>query len=231
MKNFYTFIWISSVLYSAPALAFGGEVDSAKGSEGNFTGVITYDVLVESKSPLVSTETLQHMYGTTVHMYIGDGEYKLVFDGDSTIEVIYRGGENRQYVLMGNSDSMLWRTADNYDSKFIATRSTEDAVIVLDRHCDSYSIETDWGAITYFYDPSIKMDPSPYRGHGFNYFNVYLRHSHAPYLKYLYDGPTMKMTLTAKKIEDRPVDPGIFEPLPLPLASLDLPSVCNLKKR
>lgn len=207
----------------------GGEVDSASRKSESFTGVITYDVSVESKLPFVDNETLQRMYGNTMRFFIGSQGYKLVFDGDSAIEVLYNVRENRQYILVGGRDSLLWRTADNYDSKFIATRTAEDAVIVLGRHCDSYSIETDWGAVTFFYDPTLQLDHRPYRGHGFNYFNVYLRHAKSPYLKYLYDGPSMKMLLTAREIESRQIDEMLFAPETMPLASLDLLPVCIIK--
>src|SRR5688500_14980917 len=127
MKYIYILLWVLNISYGTAC--FGGDSDSAKERQPLFTGVITYDVVVESKNPLVTNQLLSGMYGRTMKMYFGPEGYKLIFEGDSSIEVLYLTSENRQYLKIGANDSLLWRTAENYDSKFIATRSNRDATI------------------------------------------------------------------------------------------------------
>ena len=81
---------------------------------------------------------------------------------------------------------------------------------MLDYSCDAYSIQTDWGLTTYYYSPELKLNPRNFSHHIFNYFNIYVKHARAPYLKYVYNGPTFKMTLVATEVKKEDLDETAF---------------------
>ena len=175
-----------------------------------FSGKITYAVIIESKCPLVDSRTLQEKYGSTMTLYIRPGDYKMVYDGTSVKEVLYRGKENKQFIYLDEADSVLWRSCRPQDRKFVRTFKRQDQCFIMDRECDAFSIETPNSTTTYLYDPRLRLSPRYFRYHGVDHFNTYLRRARAPYLKCVFDGPLYKKTLIATNIEEMELEDEIF---------------------
>lgn len=226
MRNKHPLSVCVLILASFLALSFrpgkdGEDLENSHASR-EFCGKITYTVILESKCPLLDTHKLQEMYGNTMVMYIKNGAYKMVYNGTAVKEVLYLGEQNKQFFVMDQSDSLLWRTCRKIKHADLRTYSRRMQSNVLDRNCDAFSIENDWSTTTYLFDPHMKLNPRYFRDHGFDYFNTYLRHARAPYLKCVYDGPDYKKTLIATEIEETDLSDDIFTVNDMPLVSNEL---------
>lgn len=215
------FIVLLLLLISSTAFSPKKEKDEGVYGRG-FSGKITYTVLIESKCPLISTKELQEMFGHTMVMYIQNGKYRMVYDGSYIKEEIYIGEENKNFVWITQSDSILWRNCKRNDSKTLRTFYTRGFDYILDRQCDGFSIQTDWATISYIYDPDMFLDPASFKDDGFEYFNKYLRKARAPFLKYVYDGPIFKKTLIATEVEETDLDDDTFKLMDMPVATSEL---------
>ncbi|MGZ5303347.1 MAG: hypothetical protein ACXWDO_04495 [Bacteroidia bacterium] len=177
---------------------------------------------MEAINPMLSTHQLQGMFGDTMKLYLKDNNYKMVFTGSYAREILYAGNENKHYISLGPADSLMWRSCNENASSVVYVKALENADYVLDYECNSYTIQTDWGITTYYYSPLLKLDPKKYNQHVFNNFNVYVKHARAPYLKYVYTGPSFKLTLIAVNIETENLENTDFEAVWKPTAHKDL---------
>lgn len=219
MRNFYIFLCWLICLQPLRAQTV------PENSGGYFEGVITYRLLIEAKNPTLSTRNLQAMFGDTMKLFLKDNNYKMVFSGSYAREILYAGKENKHFISLGPVDSLMWRYCNENASSVIYVQSAENTDLVLDYACNSYFIQTDWGFTTYYFSPQLKLNPKQYNQHVFNNFNVYVKHARAPYLKYVYTGPSFKLTLVAVNIEQQALDLAVFDPVWKPVAINDVTEV------
>jgi hypothetical protein len=198
----------------------GGEEETeTKPFSKAFCGKITYTVIVESKCPLLDTRKLQKMFGTSMTLYIKDGAYKMMYNGTAVKEVLYVGKENKQFIVMGETDSVLWRKCTKISGGGIRTYMRREQCSVMNHECDALSIENDWSTTTYLFDPKMRLNPKDFKNHGFDYLNTYIRKARAPYLKCVYDGPDYKTTMIATDVEEMELNDDIFQLGDLPVMS------------
>ncbi len=193
----------------------------AQGNKQDFEGIITYRLIIEAKNPMLNTRNLQAMFGDTMRLYLKENNYKMAFTGTYAREILYTGDENKHYITLGPIDSLVWRYCNEHASSAIYTSSTENAGYIMDYKCNSYAIQTDWGLTTYYYSPQLKLDPKKYKQHIFNYFNVYVQYAQAPYLKYVYSGPSFKLTLVAVDIQKQQIERTAFHAKWSPVSTAD----------
>jgi hypothetical protein len=182
-----------------------------------FEGTITYDVKVESKTPNISSEELQELYGTTMTKYFKDGNFKMVYNGKDINTIYFINKDNNEYDYRNGIDTLFVTSYDTAIRKLTSSTVGEGETI-LNRKCKSLIHQTDSTANYYWYDPSLYINPKNFEKSLYSFTDVYFEQAKSPWLKFKYDGENLRITYTAVKIKEENLKDNIFTLPNLPLA-------------
>ncbi|HYV95394.1 MAG TPA: hypothetical protein VE978_26710 [Chitinophagales bacterium] len=186
-----------------------------------FEGSITYKTILESKSPYISTKTLQSLYGDTMTLYIKNGNYKMTFNGDDVKEIYYLNDKNNQYTVRRGIDTLFVFSCDSDINQLVSSEMQPGTEKILNRQCRQ--LINNLGKIKnhYWFDPSVYINPDPFKKHKFGYVNIFYEKAQSVWLKYRYEGVNYNLTHTALKINEMILNDTIFKLPNLPEGSLE----------
>ena len=189
-------------------LLFGASKPQEKRS---FEGTVVYKIEVKSKSPNISTDRIQQLYGSRMVFSIQGDKYRMSHSGTDLKEVFYLGDTNSQYTLRKGIDTLFVENCAKEDRKLTSSTIGPTTNLVLGHKC--HTLINDFGTTStqYWFDPAIYINPNSFRNHAFGFTNLYYEKSKSLWLKYKYEGQSFTLTFTAVDIQEHQLDRGVFQ--------------------
>lgn len=181
-----------------------------------FEGTITYQIKVESKTSNISSEELQKLYGTTAVKYFKDGNFKMMYNGTDINTIYFIKKDNKEYDYRNGMDTLFVTLYDKEDRKLIESIFDRTTTIILNRKCNLLIHQLDGTANYYWYDPSLYVNPKNFEKSIFSFTNLYFKQAKSPWLKYKFEGNSLRITYTAVKINEEDLNDSIFKLPDLP---------------
>ncbi|WP_460550875.1 hypothetical protein [Hymenobacter daeguensis] len=204
--------------YFASAFLLAGiTISSFKPQEKqSFEGTIVYRIDAQSKTPNISTENLQKLYGKQMALSIQGNKYRMSYSGLDLKEVFYLGSTNKQYALRNDIDTLFITNCTEEKRQLVSSTITTGTAVILSHKCRLLTNNLGTTQNQYWFDSSIYIDPSNFKNHKFGYFNVYYEKAKSPYLKYVYNGANFSLTYTAISIQEKKLSSNVFQLPKLP---------------
>lgn len=203
--------------FASAFLLAGTTISSFKAQEKqSFEGTIVYRIDAQSKTPNISTENLQKLYGKQMALSIQGNKYRMSYSGLDLKEVFYLGSTNKQYALRNNIDTLFITNCAEEKRQLVSSTITAQTAVVLGHKCRVLTNKLGATQNQYWFDSSIYIDPSNFKNHKFGYFNVYYEKAKSPYLKYVYNGANFSLTYTAISIQEKKLSSSVFQLPKLP---------------
>ena len=177
----------------------------------SFEGIIVYRIDVQSKTPNISTENLQKLYGKQISISIQGNKYRMSYSGLDLKEVFYLGSTNKQYAVRNDIDTLFTTNCTEEKRQLVSSVITAETAVVLGHKCRVLTNNLGATQNKYWFDSSIYIDPSNFKNHQFGYFNVYYEKAKSPYLKYIYNGTNFSLTYTAISIQEKKLSGSVFQ--------------------
>ncbi len=202
--------------FASVFLLAGITISSFKAQERqSFEGTIVYRIEAQSKTPNISTENLQKLYGKQMALSIQGNKYRMSYSGLDLREVFYLGSTNKQYALRNDVDTLFITNCTEEKRHLVSSTITAQTAVVLGHKCSVLTNNLGATQNQYWFDSSIYIDPSNFKNHKFGYFNVYYEKAKSPYLKYVYNGANFSLTYTAISVQEKKLSTSVFQ-LPKP---------------
>ena len=201
----------------ASAFVLAGITFNSKPQEKqSFEGTILYRIDAQSKTPNISKENLQKIYGKQMTLSIQGSNYRMSYGGLGLKEVFYLGKTNKQYALRNGIDTLFTTNCTEEKRQLMSSTTPSGTSVILGHKC--HTLINNLGATQnqYWFDPAIYISPSNFKNHRFGYFNVYYEKAKSPYLKYTYNGATFSLTYTAVSIQENKIASSVFQLPKLP---------------
>lgn len=167
----------------------------------NFEGKITYSSTYESNSPQMTSEQWKTMIGGTQEYSIKNGNYKSETNGNIMQWQLYVNTENRLYIKMSNSETVLWNDGlINVDS-ILDTKLNKNAIKILGYDCDELILTCKSGTQKYYFNSSLKVNSSLFENHKYGNWYAFLKASNSLPLKTVISNQQFTMESIATEIK------------------------------
>ncbi|KQX15812.1 hypothetical protein [Flavobacterium sp. Root420] len=185
-------------------------------NKNEFEGKITYEISVVSKTNNISTEDLQKIYGTRMTKYFKEGNFKMSYNGEDIKTIYFIKNDNKEYDYRNGIDTLFVTPYNNESRQLINSKFEKSEKIILNRKCKLLIHELEDTKNSYWYDPSLYINPENYKDSKFSFTDLYFEQAKAPWLKYKYDGKNIAITYTAIQISEEKLDNNTFHLPDLP---------------
>ena len=182
----------------------------------SFEGTIVYRIDAQSKTPNISTENLQKLYGKQMALSIQGNKYRMSYSGLDLKEVFYLGSTNKQYALRNDIDTLFITNCTEENRQLVSPKITSGTAVILGHKCRVLTNNLGTTQNQYWFDSSIYINPSNFKNHKFGYFSVYYEKAKSPYIKYIYNGTNFSLTYTAISIQEKKLSSSVFQLPQLP---------------
>ncbi len=183
----------------------------------NFEGKITYENKYISRINNVTDDQLASMMGITQEFFIKGGDYKSILNGTFLQWQLYINKENRIYTKNSNTSTIIWNDGESNDDNIIDVKLNRNATEILGKECDELVLTTQKGFQKYYFNSSLKCDPSLYVKHKFGNWNEFVSKTKSLPLKIIIDNPQFVFESTATEIKQVNVATNLFQ---LPVNSM-----------
>ena len=136
-----------------------------------FEGMISYDNSYESKTSEISSEQLNNLMGTEQAYVIKGNNYKSAFNGVFISLHLYRGDENRSYMLTGKTDTLYWEDYSQNKDIAVSYEIKQNQDTVLGISCDVIIVQSQMSKTYFYYNSKYGINPELFTKH--NYGNWY----------------------------------------------------------
>jgi hypothetical protein len=184
-----------------------------------FEGTITYQVELISKTPRISSEALQKMYGNQMVLSIKGNNYRMSYKGLDLKDIFYVGNENKQYALRQGIDTLFSTDCSQESRPLISSNLTTEGLKILGRNCSSLILDLGETKSQYWFSPTLYIAPTTFKAHKFGYTNVFYEKAQSPILKYKFEGKSFTLIQTAVSVDEHPISQNQFQPPSLPKKS------------
>lgn len=179
----------------------------------SFEGEIIYVAEYVSKQKLISNKSLKSYFGDTIISYIKNGSYyQQYLNSNGPVYMFHQAGD--QYLYLKNKLNKKLTRMDCTISdcaELLGTQKKNDVTHILGYACNSISIKTSCNQNTFYYAEDLYSDPSNYSNHVLNFMNVYTKETSSEFLKLVSENDRYITTITAVKVERKPVDDTLFK--------------------
>jgi hypothetical protein len=179
--------------------------------KNEFEGIITYSIELKSKKEYLSSEKLSQLYGSEMNLFIKNGNYKMVYNGNDIKEVYYLKKINKEYSLRKNMDTLYMASLEKEDRQLNSSKIIDTVVMINQRPCKVLINKVDNIINIYYFDTTLYLNPKNYKNYKFNYANLYYEKAKSQWLKYEFQGTSFNLIYTAKKIVEKKLNDSIFE--------------------
>lgn len=194
------FIFFLALLFSVSSVT----------AQNNFEGMLVYKINVISKVEGISNATWKKILNSSeqVTVLVKDGNFKhssnkseaYVFPGKGKTYYKFKGYDTLYYMDISTDTSMLLSVTKNNDKKLIAGYS-----------CNSITLQTSAGTNTYFYSPSIYMNPAFTQNYRLGKEDVFYQETSSLFLSLQQETPSYTYSQNCIKVEQKEVDVSSFD--------------------
>lgn len=192
---------------------------SAVIAQKNFEGVLTYRNNLVSKSEEISSTTWKKILSIAeeVTITVKDGNFKQVSD-KSEVYVFAQTG--KAFAKFKGYDTLYVIDVSSDTSHVVSVTKDAGKKMIAGHNCNSIVIKTTAGTYTYFYDPSIYMDPKINPNYNVSREDIFYKETSSLYMSVQEDNNAYTSTQTCTKAEPVSVDAHVFDLPNLPQQQL-----------
>jgi hypothetical protein len=176
-----------------------------------FEGRIIYQNKFTLPSGQDITKIVAKQLGTEQDYYINATNYKSFLNGVAIKMQLYKGKENKYYVVSGDNTVQVFdgTTVTDKINKIEYLSGTFD---VLGRKCKGLVMYGSSSKTTYYIDETIRVDPKVYVNHNFGNWNEFMNASKGSLaLKFIIENDKYTWEATAIEIEEKKLSDSDFE--------------------
>jgi len=176
-----------------------------------FEGMISYDNIYESKTSEISSEQLNNLMGTEQAYVIKGNNYKSAFNGVFISLHLYRGDENRSYMLTGKIDTLYWEDYSLNKDKAISYEIKENQDTILGVPCDVLVIQAEKSKTYFYYSSKYGINPELFTKHNYGNWYYTISKTKALPLKTVFENEQFIMISVATEITPMKLENNVFE--------------------
>ncbi len=199
-------------------------------SYNSFEGIIKYSVSFDEgdrSKPAYYYDYIKQKYGdVALYHFKANGDFLRTYpySGDKGVDFyLYKNDTKNFYAKWRNIDTLFYYNVTENMLQF-TKEETGKSEIILGEQCSFYKIsgiDTVGGqqvTQTYHFSGKPYIDPSLYEGYNDFFFSKIIKKTKSPFLKLILDMNYYKLEFTAKKIEEKELEDGLFKiPTGIPL--------------
>jgi hypothetical protein len=179
-----------------------------------FEGEIIYHNVIKSKIPNVTDEQLSMALGTTQEYYIKNGNYKSVTNGKVVQWQLYVNADNKLYLKMANSDTLLWNDARANPDEVLGSELKKGVAEILGYTCDEVILTCKSGTQKYYFSQKLPVDPKLFVNHKYANWYDFLSRSKALPLKIEMESEQYTLESEATSVKPMHLDDKLFQLAP-----------------
>lgn len=176
-----------------------------------FEGEIIYANSYKSKNTKISDQQWTSMLGSIQEYYIKGGDYKSVTNGTFVQWQQYRNAENRLYIKMATSETLLWNDGSIQGDEVLKVEINKKVTEILGYKCDEVILTCKSGVQKYYFNTKLSVNTKLFANHKFGNWFDYLSKSNALPLKSIIDTAQFSMESIATEVKPTKLDPKMFE--------------------
>lgn len=210
MKNFKTLILITFLFFQLSSTA-----------QENFEGIVKFKFEYHDKTEKMSDDQTKQFMGTEQLYYLKKGKYKSVMNG--LLEMTsFHNGNDTLYVKMNGANSLLYSpTNDNDNEEVISFKFKKTSIKIAGYNCELLIVKTNKGDYQYFFNRSVRIDPSYYKNHKLGLWSFFMEKTNGSIsLKQISNIDDSLSTIEVISIEKKKIDEAIFERPNLPIMKM-----------
>lgn len=216
MKRLHSFLLIFV------CISFLTQCKNSDSNKKEFEGVVIYSLNVKSKIPNVDSREIQRNFGNAMIYTYKNGNYKMEFNGPDSPTIYYLAKNNHQYTIFPDGDTLWTSDCTLEPSKLLRFEVKKKKVNILGTDCQMIESELEGDLkYTYFFDPKRYVNPEHFKNHKMGYVNQFYKSGKGLILQYKREGNSFDLMQTAVKVEEKEIDPQVFNLPGLPQKSLD----------
>lgn len=184
-------------------------------AQKNFEGVLVYKDNVTSKTEEVSNNTWKKILHVSdqVTVLVKDGNFRQ--SSDKTEAYVFPA-KGRSYYKFKGYDTLYYIDVSSDTSSLISVTKNIAKKTITGYNCNSITVQTSTGANTYFYSPSIYMDPALTQNYKREKQDVFYKETSSLFLGLQQETESYIFSETCIKVEPKPIDAASFDLPKLP---------------
>ena len=188
-------------------------------AQKDFEGVLVYRNNLVSKSEEVSSATWKKILSIAdeVTITVKDGNFKQVSDKSEVYGFPQKG---KAFVKFKGYDTLYIIDVSSDTSNVVSVTKDAGKKMIAGYNCNSIVIKTTKGTYTYFYSPSIYMNPQLSKNYNLDREDVFHNETSSLYLSVQDENNFYISTQTCIKVEQKTVDANAFDLPDLPQQKL-----------
>lgn len=176
-----------------------------------FEGKIVYKNSYKSKMPNVTGEQFTTMMGSVQEYYIKKGDYKSIINGSFFQWQLYANKDNKLYIKMGNSDTLLWNDGATNPDEILKAEVNKGVTDILGYKCDELILTCKSGIQKYYFNTKLSVDTKLFVNHKFGNWYDFLSKSNSLPLKCIVDNAQFTLESVATEVKQMKLDNTFFE--------------------
>lgn len=187
-----------------------GIVDENIDPKESFEGIITYQVIMQTRGKSKKYASYKEVFGDTAVFVFSKGRYSMSYP-DGKVEYIKYLRDNNQYRKMKWLDTLYFQNAGIENSTLFSALKEKSDLEVLGRKLDLVSITTSEYKSYNYYDPNMYMNPEYFKNHTLGFMNKYYELAKAPFLYQMIEYDDLRVIHKAIKIEKKKIPDDYFK--------------------
>lgn len=185
------------------------------GQQKDFEGIVVYRTEVHSKSPILSDRVLKSMFamGNESTVFIKQGNYKQVYGAVTTY---YIAKDRKVYNKFNNIDTLYFVDYSSDSATIKKITKSGEKKIIAGYECNFITIQSSDATRTYYYAPSLHLNPMYDADDAIGKYNVYLKETSSVYLANTEETETHLVSGTCIKVNQTQLDDSVFKLPSLP---------------
>jgi hypothetical protein len=177
----------------------------------SFEGKITYTNTFKTKNTKITDQQWAAMLGSNQEYFIKDGDYKSITNGTFVQWQQYRNAENRLYIKMANTETLLWNDGNIQGDEVLKVEVNKKVTEILGYKCDEVILTCKSGIQKYYFNSKLAVNTKLFANHKFGNWFDYLSKSNALPLKSIIDTAQFTMESIATEVKPTKLNPKMFE--------------------
>jgi hypothetical protein len=175
-----------------------------------FEGRIEYNMAFKDKAGAMSDAQSANLLGTAQIYQIKGNKYRSEMNGMLKATQIYKGTDTLFNVMEGVK-AVLFVLATNLTDSVLSYSIKPSGEAIAGLPCELLELQTKEGMIQYWYNKSIRINPSDYQNHAYGFWNVLLKLTDGALpLQSITDNKKMRFEMRAVALSAEPVSDAVF---------------------
>jgi hypothetical protein len=211
------FIFFLALLFSvSPVIA-----------QKNFEGMLVYKINVVSKVEGISNATWKKVLNSAdqVTVLVKDGNFK---QSSNKSEAYVFPGKGKSYHKFKGYDTLYYMDVSMDTSTLLSLTKNNDKKTIAGYSCNSITLQTSAATSTYFYSPSIYMNPALTQNYRLGKEDVFYKETSSLFLGLQQETPSYTYSQNCTLVEQKTIDASSFELPDLPQTKFTAASFLKL---